>query len=123
MRGGWDSYLFEGNCKRSDNYAISKYRKNVDNKTTGFSSTRYMNIITPRWELNTGFLSDSESEKFAKHLMSSNRCYLQDLSKGEIIPVVITDTQVNYQKHDDGSKPEPVSYTVNVEASQEYRRK
>jgi len=123
LRGGWDSFLFEGKCKRTDSYNISKYRKNVDNKTTGFSSTRYMNIITPRWELNTGFLSDSESTLFAKHLVSSNKCYLQDLVSGDIIPVNIVDTQVNYKKYNDGNKPEPVEYTITVEASQEYRRK
>ena len=122
-RGGWDSFLFEGKCKKSDNYNISKYRKNVDNKTTGFSSTRYMNIITPRWELSTGFLSDSESALFAKHLVSTNKCYLQDLVSGDIIPVNIVDTQVNYKKYNDGNRPEPVEYTITVEASQEYRRK
>lgn len=123
QRGGWDSFLFEGVCKKSDSYSISQYRKNVDNKTTGFSSVRYMNIITPRWELNTGLLTDVESERFAKHLVSSNSVYLQDLVNGEIIPVIITDKTVDYRQHNDSSSPQPISYKVNIEASQEYRRK
>ena len=121
-RGGWDSFLFEGKCTKSDNYTISKYKKTVNNNTTGFGSTRYMNIIKPTYVLNTGWLTEDESELFAKHIVGSNKVYLQDLVKGDIIPVLITDNSVEYKEFD-RSNPQPISYTLTVEASQDYRRK
>lgn len=122
-RGGWDSFLFEGKCRKSDSYTISKYSSNYDNNTTGFGSTRYMNIIKTSWELNSGWLTETQSNIFVRNLCSSNSVYLQDLITGDIIPVVITDTTQEYKKYDSETGISPINYTVKVETSQEYKRK
>lgn len=116
--GGWDNFLFEGKCRKEDDYEISKMKKAYNNTANQFGDTRYINEIKTKWELNTGYLSDSESAKFAKHLLSSNECYLQDLVEGTIIPVVITDTSAKYKEYMNEGE-EPVYYTVNVETSQD----
>lgn len=120
-RGGWDSFLFEGKCKMSDDYNISTLNKSYDNNTTGFGSKRYMNIITPKYELNTGWLTKTQGDKFAKNVVSSNKTYLQDIVNDKVIPVVIEDSSVDYKDND--VQEGPINYTITVKASQEYRRK
>lgn len=117
-KGGWDNFLFEGKCKKEDYYSISKMKKAFNNTTNEFGEIRYLNEVKDRWELNTGYLSDMESEEFAKNLVCSNECYLQDLVEGRIIPVTIMDTSVKYKKYlvDDEN---PIFYTITVESSQE----
>lgn len=119
-RGGYDFFLFEGKCYKSDEYDIYKYNKTYDNTTNGFGSNRYMNIITPKWTLNSGWLNDEESYKFAKHVVGSNQVWLQDLETGKTCPVVITDTQTEYKTF---SNNKMINYTLTVVKSQEEFRK
>ena len=117
INGGWDSFLFEGKCRKEDEYDISKMNKNYNNTTHQMGTLRYYNEIKGKWVLNTGYLSDVECENFTRNLASSNECYLQDLVKGTIIPVVITDVTMKYKEYlNDGN--DPVYYTLNVESSQ-----
>lgn len=122
-RGGWDSFLMEGICRRTDDYTVSQYTSTYDNNTTQFSSNRYMNIIKPRFELNTGFLTEQQSSLFVKHLVSSNKVYLQNLVSGDIMPVIIVDKSAEYKRYNNGNNISPIYYTLTVEASQEYKRK
>ena len=118
-RGGWDTFVFEGNNKRTDAYDIYKYSKVYDNNGIGFGSMRYHNNVTERYELNTGWLTEDEAMRFAKHLCSTNNAYLHVLSEDRILPVVITDTQVEYKKYiTDNGTPQPINYTIQVESSQ-----
>lgn len=120
LAGGWDSFLFEGKCRKSDGFKYQQMEKDYNNNPTNgyeFGKITYLNEITHKWELNTGFLSDVEGERFVRQLCSSTECYLQDLRKGLIYPVVITDTEAKYKRYlIDGS--EPVFYKINVESSQ-----
>lgn len=120
LAGGWDSFLFEGKCRKSDGFKYQQIEKDYNNSPgTGyeFGKITYLNEITHKWELNTGFLSDAEGERFVRQLCSSTECYLQDLRKGLIYPVVITDTEAKYKRYlIDGN--EPVFYKINVESSQ-----
>lgn len=119
-RGGYDFFLFEGRCYKSDEYDIYKYNRTYDNTKNGFGSNRYMNVTTPRYVLTTGWLSDEESQKFAKHVMGSNQVYLQDIVAGKTYPVVIEDTETEYKTFDNNKM---VSYTLTVVKSQEEFRK
>lgn len=118
LKGGWDYFLFEGKCKKEDEYDISKMKKNYNNTTTQLGEVRYYNNIKEKWELNTGYLSDSEGKKFVKNLAASNECYLQDIVEGRVIPVIITDTTAKYKEYLVENE-EPVYYTINVESSQD----
>lgn len=118
LKGGWDSFLFEGKCKRTDSYSLSQMKKDYNNNLTEFGKYTYLNQVTGKWELNTGYMNDAESERFARYLASSTECYLVDFKNSLIIPVVITDTQVNYKTMRNDGVDAPYFYTVNVESSQ-----
>ena len=119
-RGGYDFFLFEGKCYKSDEYDIYKFNKTYDNTKNGFGSNRYMNIITPKWTLNTGWMSDAESYKFAKHVVGSNQVWLQDIQEGKTYPVIIEDTETEYKTFDNNKM---FNYTLTVAKSQEEFRK
>ena len=119
-KGGYDFFLFEGKCYKSDEYDIYKYNRSYDNTKNGFGSTRYMNVITPRWTLNTGWMSDAESLKFAKHVVGSNQVWLQDLQTGKTFPVIIEDTETEYKTFENNKM---FNYTLTVAKSQEEFRK
>lgn len=119
LAGGWDTFLFEGKCRKSDGFKYQQIDMDYNNNPSSgyeFNKKTYLNEITHKWELNTGYLSDAEGEIFVRQLCSSTECYLQDLRKGLIYPVVITDTEMKYKKYfDDGT--DPVSYKIQVESS------
>lgn len=119
LKGGWDSFLFEGKCKRSDNFSLSQMKKDYNNNLTEFGKYTYLNQLVGKWELNTGYMNDAESERFARYLASSTECYLVDFKNSLIIPVVITDTQVNYKTMVNDGQDSPYYYTINVESSQQ----
>lgn len=119
-RGGYDFFLFEGKYEKSESYDIYKYNKTYDNNYNGFGSSRYQSVVTPKYVLSTGWLTDEESYKFAKHVVGSNQVWLQDLETGRTIPVVITDTSTTYKRYDG---KELICYTLTVINSQEELRK
>lgn len=116
-RGGWDSFLFEGFCKKSDQYSRFNLTKNGNSGTQQFSKTDYLNTITEKWELNTGWLSDDESERFVKNLISSIQCYLVNPKTNETIPVVITETSAGYKRYMVDNQESPINYKITVESS------
>lgn len=118
--GGYDFFLFEGKYEKSETYDIYKFNRAYDNNYNGFGSSRYQSVVTPRYTLSTGWLTDEESYKFAKHVVGSNQVWLQDLETGRTIPVVITDTSTTYKKYDG---KELIYYTLTVINSQEELRK
>ena len=115
-RGGWNAFLFEGNCKRTDEVDRHKINKFYLNTTSDFGEKTYVSEITPTYELSTGWLNDRQSERFATDLMQSNTIYLHDLADDRIFPVEITDSKTLVKKFKDERKL--ISYTLNVEASQ-----
>lgn len=119
LKGGYDSYLFRGKCKRSDNFSLSQMKKDYNNNLTEFGKYTYLNQLVGNWQLNTGYMNDAESERFARYLASSTECYLVDFKNSLIIPVVITDTQVNYKTMVNDGQDSPYYYTINVESSQQ----
>ena len=94
-------------------------KKDYNNNLTEFGKYTYLNQLVGKWELNTGYMNDAESERFARYLASSTECYLVDFKNSLIIPVVITDTQVNYKTMVNDGQDSPYYYTINVESSQQ----
>lgn len=114
--GGWDSFLIEGNGVKTDTYSKYYTNKSFNNTTLDFERKVYNNQITTSYELHTGWLTDVQSENLAFNLLPSNAAYLHDFTKNQIKPVVITNSECEYQKFRNGKKLN--KYTITVENSQ-----
>lgn len=114
--GGWDSFLIEGNVTKTDEYEKFYTNKSYNNTQLDFEKKVYNNQITTKYELNTGWLTDAESERLAFNLLSSNAAYLHNLVKDEIKPIVISNTETEYKKFINGKKLN--RYIITVENSQ-----
>lgn len=120
--GGWDAFLFEGKCKRKDEFTQSEYAKDYDNRTTQFGRMRYVNRIASTYELHTGWLTEEESERFAKHLAPTTSMYLHNLVTGEIFPVTVQETAVDRKTYSSENN-QLITYVLTVKTSQDrYRR-
>lgn len=114
--GGWDSLLIEGNDLESD--SLKRYTRemaydNRDIQNRGVQN--YVNEITKRFTLHTGWMSDAES-KMMHHLINSTDVYLYDIAAEQMIPVLITDNAVDYKTyHNQGNQM--VNYTIQVEVA------
>ena len=120
--GGWDAFVIEGGAKRRDTYTKFNTDKSFDNTTLDYELNTYVNEIRTSWELTTGFLSDEESRKLAANLLGSVRVYLQNAVEGWVRPVVITDTNVDWQDYQ-GNGKRMCQYRINVRESQSRLRK
>ena len=118
--GGFDFFLFEGKYSVSDNYDYFEYNRTYDNNYNGFGLSRYQNSYETTWTLSTGWLTDEESYRFAKHIMGSTQIWLQDIEKDKTYPVVMVDTATEYKKFEGKGL---TCYTVNLKTSQERIRK
>lgn len=114
--GRWNSFLMEGLYKIEDDFNSYTTDRTYNNTTIEFNKNKYVNEITTTYELNSGWLSDAESELFAKNIFRSIKVYLQDMEKNRIIPVVITETNVERKKYINEKKL--ITYKIRVEESQ-----
>lgn len=115
-RGGWDSFLIEGNIKRTDEIESFDITGNATYGTQQFAKRRYLSNTKRKWALNTSWLSDAESERLANNLISSLSVYFHDFATDEVIPVLITDTSVEHKRFINKRKLN--QYQINIEASQ-----
>ena len=118
--GGWDTYGFPVG-KKVENFTQFDYNTAYDNTTIEFGKRRQISEITPQWELTSGWLTEEQAEKFAKHLISSSQVYLQDIVAGKWYPVVITDTKAEYKTNRYSNAL--INYTLNIQASQDRIRR
>lgn len=114
-RGGWDAFAFTGKCRKTDNITPHYFNRAFDNNTKDFETGRYISEISETYELNTGVLTEAQAALFAKHLIGSNKCYLQNTKEGWVKPIVITDTQAKYKLDGDENV---ITYTLKVKLSQ-----
>lgn len=119
--GGWDSLLIEGKSEKTDRYTSYTTERFYNNTTREFGKNRYVNEIAGEWELHTGWLNDTQAANLVKNLLSSNKVYLQDITKHTIIPVVITNSEGVYKKF--RNEKEFISYQIEIEESQNKERK
>ena len=107
--------------KNSDKEFYQYGHLGYDNRTPNFGTTNYENVLTERWQLYSGRLTDQQS-KLMHHLINSTYVYLYDIQADKFTPVVITDTEMEYKTYKNNNN-KMVYYTINVEASQtKYRR-
>lgn len=116
-KGGWDEFLIEGNWTKKDEYTKYTYNRSFNNNTLEFENGTYHSQIVTSYALNTGWLSDQESENLAFNLLSSNEVYLHNLCTDKVYPVVITDNTATYKTYRNNSR-KLVNYTINCEESQ-----
>lgn len=119
--GGIDLFPVTGKVIKSNDIEHLTINKKYDNRTLNFGKTNYENVLTERWQLYSGRLTDQQS-KLMHHLINSTYVYLYDIEADKFIPVVITDTEMEYKTYKNNNN-KMVYYTINVEASQtKYRR-
>lgn len=104
LRSGVDQLLFEGKCVEGKDMEQFDYSTKENH--------RFQTNVEERYELNTGWLSDSEAEILYQNLFSSNCIYLHNLVKNKITPVHITNTEVVKKTFDNERKL--FSYQINV---------
>lgn len=116
-KGGWCSFLFEGNATQTDTY--NKYNISVpyNNQSIEFQKKTYHNEITTTYKLYTGWLSDDEARNLSLNLLGTNKAYLHNLRTDEIVPVLVTDGTATYKTYRNQGKRR-VNYEINVEYSQ-----
>jgi hypothetical protein len=112
--GGWDAFLIEGNVSKSQKLTDYKYGKSFDNTGYDRETWVYAKDIATTYAATTGWLSDEESKRLAKHLLSSPDVFLHDFEKDEIIPVNITDSSYKIKTYQNEGK-RLVNYTINLE--------
>lgn len=116
-KGGWDSFLIEGNSTKKDDYAKYTYNQSFNNNTLDFENGTYHSQIITSYQLCTGWLNDQQSENLAFNLLSSNEVYLHNLCIDKVYPVVITDNTAIYKTYKNNQR-KLVNYTINCEESQ-----
>lgn len=113
--GGYDHLLINGNALRTDTYTRTELTRDVDNNTLKHGREYTSVVATPKWQLHTGCLTDSQWS-LTHHLLGSTQVYLHDLETDEITPVVITSSQAEFKTYrNQGNKKS--SLTIEVEAS------
>ena len=116
-KGGWDSFLIEGNVTKKDDYTKYTYNRSFNNNTLEFENGTYHSQIITSYILNTGWLTDAESDNLAFNLLSSNEVYLHNLITDQVYPVVVKDNSATYKTYKNNSR-KLVNYQINVEESQ-----
>lgn len=116
-KGGWDSFLVEGNVTKKDEYTKYTYNRSFNNNTLEFENGTYHSQIVTSYVLNTGWLNDQQSDNLAFNLLSSNEVYLHNLCTDKVYPVVIKDNTATYKTYKNNSR-KLVNYQINVEESQ-----
>lgn len=110
--GGWDSFLINGNDKRTDEVTRYNYTRAVNNTTTNHSSVNYFNTYKPQYRLYTHYLTDEEASRMY-HLLESTTVYLHNLEEDKVIPVTINSNSVEYKTFTNNGKKK-FYYTIDV---------
>lgn len=120
--GGWDAFLIQGNERMSDTYSRKTRQEDYDNNDIrNRGAQNYLTEITRAWTLHTGFMNDDQSGRM-HHILGSTFVYLHDLDTGEILPVLITNTETEHKTyHNNGNRLN--QYTIDVELAQTRMRR
>lgn len=119
--GGYDHLLIKGTALRTDSYARTEITRDVSNATLRHGKQCLTTEITPKWRLNTDYLTDEQWAK-THHLLGSTHVLLHNLATDEIVPVVITSSTAEFKTYrNQGNKKSFL--TIDVEASVKRMRK
>ena len=119
--GGYDSLLLEGKCRRNRAGSRDTFVADYDNRKGQRETWTFQNEVTESYTLNTGFLTNEESDRMP-YLLDSPDVYLVDLNHATTyIPVTIATDSYQVKKFSRGDGM--VNYTFDVVVSQkEYKR-
>lgn len=117
--GGWDWFPITGKVNKIDSITQYTYTNNYDNNTRQFGKYRYLTEVSTRYNLNTGFLTEKQSDRMWE-LLESNCVYLHNVVDDKLFPVIITNNEIEYKKKERGKKM--LTYSINVESSQTRER-
>ena len=117
--GGWDWFPVMGKVTKTDSVTQYTYTNNYDNNTRQFGKYRYLTEVSTRYNLNTGFLTEKQSDRMWE-LLESNCVYLHNVVDDKLFPVIITNNEIEYKKKERGRKM--LTYSINVESSQTRER-
>lgn len=113
--GGYDWFVITGRVKRNDRLETYTITQNYNNTTSEFGKKRYLSTINVNYQINTQWLTQEQSDRMWE-LMESNQVWLHNLETDEIMPVIITDTEVEHKQKTNLNRM--ISYQINVELSQ-----
>ena len=117
--GGFDWFPVTGKVTIKDSLTQYSYTKNYNNTKLGFGNSRYLTSIDRKYEVNTGWMTQAESERMW-YLLESNVVYLHDIKADKIYPVLIKDTEVEHKKRSGSQKL--ISYTFTCQLSHNRKR-
>lgn len=115
--GGWDSFLINGNDKRTDKITGHKYTKAINTNTKCFGIKKYLNVIDTSYKLYTDWLTDDEASRMF-HLLESTEVYLHNLEDDTIIPVNLTNSSCEFKTFTNNGRKK-FNYELNLELAQE----
>ena len=120
--GGWDWLPIYGTVKESEAYTRYTHVRTYDN-TDAMEGGKadYLNEVTRKWSLVSGWLTDSQSARMP-YLTGSPKVYLYDTATAIFTPVTITDASVTKKTYR-GEGRKMVSYTIGVESEREEVRR
>lgn len=120
--GGWDTLLLKNDVKVKDTITRYTHKRVYDNSVaTDRGKDNYTNGITRNYTCYTDWLSDEQAGRM-HHLLESTAVFLYDIQNGEMMPVVITDTECE-KKTFKGEGRKPVRYTINAELARDITRR
>jgi hypothetical protein len=119
--GGYDHLLINGTTIRTDSFARTEITKSVLNTTHQHGKQSVSIDITPKWRLNTDYLTDEQWAK-THHLLGSPYVLLHNLVTDEVIPVVITSNTAEFKTYRNQGRRKSF-LTIEVEASVKRMRK
>lgn len=112
--GGYDTLTIDGKRdKRTDNLTFEYYKSRGNNQNWNKPQmNKYEVDITPKWELQTGWLNDEQSQKMY-NLFTSQRVWLEEIETNTIYPVYITNNSVEYKTFTNNGKKK-INYAISV---------
>lgn len=96
--GGYETLSIDGKRdKRTDNLNFEYYKTRGNNQNINTPQMhKFKTDITPKWEVQTGWLNDEQSEKMY-NIYTSHKMWLEDMNEGKIYPVYITNSSFDYK--------------------------
>lgn len=119
--GGVDWLLTEGNSLKNDSMTNGRIEQPYINGSRTFGKRDYLKTVARKVTVHTGWLSDIESSKM-HNLMESARVWLYDAEENEVIPVLISDTSLDYKTFDNQGR-QLVQYDITLEYSHTFERR
>lgn len=113
-KGGYDTLPIDGRKdKRTDNLTFEYYKSKGNNQNINKPQMNKFKVdITPKWELQTGWLNDEQSKKMY-NLFTSQKVWLEDIDEGTFTPVYITNNAVEYKTFTNNGRKK-YNYTISV---------